>query len=392
MKILNKISLFFIWIYQKTFSSHTGILKDILYKEPVCTHFPHCSEYGKQCFQKYDFLTALKYTMERIDNCTPDNKIKYDPSSYKIVYFSSAPIGIPFLEELIKDKRFDVVAVVTMPDAPSWRWQKLKENIIAQKAKELWITHIFKPEKIKDNQEFVEEIKKLDPDFFVVLSYGKIMPKEILDIPRLWPINIHWSILPKYRWASPIQSVFLNWEKETGITIMYMDEKMDTGDIIKIQKFPLWKKDNSKTVIDKFIENWPKFFVDALWDFAKWKLTRKKQNEQKATYCAKFKKEDGHIDFNESAENIYKKFQAFYLWPWIYSFWNWKKITFTDIDFDLDNIDKQIWQVYKNNWQVKIACKQGNTIINKLKLEWKKEMNIEDFINWYKDFVDSILN
>ena len=390
MKIFNKLAIFLIYLYQKIFSSHTGILKDFLYKEPVCTHTPHCSEYWKECFHKYDFLPALKYTMERIDSCAPDNKLKYDPSSYRVVYFSSSPIWIPFLEKLVEDKRFDVVAVVTMPDAVSWRWQKLKENIIAQKAKQLWITNIFKPKKI--NEDFINELQKLEPDFFVVLSYGKILPKKLLDIPKFGPINIHWSILPKYRWASPIQSVFLNGEKETWITIMYMDEKMDTWDIIKIQKFPLTKQDNSKTVIDKFVAYWPDFFVDTLWDFWKWKISRQKQDDAKVTYCSKFTKEDGHINFNEDAESIYRKFQAFYLWPWLYAFWNWKKITFTDIDYDMDNIDKQVWQVYKQWGKVKIACKKWNIIVNKLKLEWKKELDIDSFINGHSDFLSTVLD
>jgi len=392
--MLNKLFLFFIFIRQKIFSSNVWILKDILYPFwPVCSHKPHCSEYGKQCFQKYDFLTALKYTMERIDKCTPDNKIKYDPSSYKVVYFSSAPIWVPFLEKLVEDKRFDVVWVVTMPDAPSGRWQKIKENIIASTAKKLWIENIFKPEKLKNNEDFIEKLNKLDADFFVVLSYWKILSKKILDIPKLWPINIHWSILPKYRWASPIQSVFLNKEKETWITIMYMDEKMDTWDIIKILKFPLNKEDNSKTVIDKFVEYGPSFFVDTLWDFAKWKLSRKKQDDKNATYCGKFTKEDGKIDFSLAADDIYAKFQAFYLWPGIYSYFNWKQIKFTDIDYDLEeNENKKIWEVYKKNNKIYVKCWKWAIELKKVKIEWKKEMFINDFINWYKDFLYTVLN
>jgi len=421
MKIVNQIFLFFIWIRQKTLSSHTGIFKDFLYKEPVCTHHPHCSEYGKECFQKYDFLNALKYTMERIDNCTPSDKINYDPSSYKVVYFSSAPIWVPFLEELVNDKRFDVVGVVTMPDAPSGRWQKLKENVIGgeirrdseevgrkiyedelNKIEELEIEwrriKLFKPKKIKNNKIFVEELKKLEPDFFVVLSYWKILPKEVLDIPKFWPINIHGSILPKYRWASPIQSVFLNWEKETWITIMYMDEKMDTWDIIKILKFPLTKEDNSKTVIDRFIELWPKFFVDTLWDFWKWKLKRIKQNDEEATYCGKFTKEDGLIDFeNETAEEIFRKFQAFYLWPGIYTYWNWKLLKFTDIEINDKQVNsekwimnnKKVWDRFLDNEKLKIRTKKGDIWVKKLKLEWKKEMTAEEFLNGHKEFINS---
>jgi len=410
MKVFNHFFLFFIWLYQKTLSSHTWILKDFLYNQPVCTHKPHCSEYGKQCFQRYDFFNAFKYTMERIDKCTPDNKINYDPSFYKVVYFSSSPIWVPFLNQLMEDDRFEVVWLVSMKDAPSGRWQKLKENIVVQKFKEKIkdfekeqindeiidlkyenkTTRVFKPWKIKNNKDFEEKLRELEADFFVVLSYWKILPKNILDIPKLWPINIHGSILPKYRGASPIQSVFLNQEKETWITIMYMDEWMDTGDIIKIIKFPLTKNDNSKTVIDKFIEIGPKFFVDTLWDFGKWKLTRQKQDDDKATYCGKFEKEDGYIDFEkEGVETIYSKFQAFYLWPWIYAFWNNKQIKFTDIDFEKCDQNKKLWLVFKEGNDIKMSCKDGNIILKKLKIEWKKEIDIKDFINGHKDFLNS---
>ena len=378
----------------------------------VCTHKPHCSEYGKQCFQRYDFFTAFKYTMERIDKCNPDNKINYDPSFYKVVYFSSSPIWVPFLNQLLDDKRFEVVGVVTMPDAPSGRWQKLKENIIVQSLKENiwdfsegninneisdleyknWKIKIFKPWKIKNNKIFEEKLKELDADFFVVLSYWKILPENILNIPKLGPINIHGSILPKYRWASPIQSVFLNKEKETGITIMYMDKGMDTWDIIKILKFPLTKQDNSKTVIDKFVQVWPKFFVDTLWDFWKWKLKRQKQNNDEATYCGKFEKKDGEIDFQkDGVEDIYAKFQAFYLWPGIYAFWKGKQIKFTDIDYEKKEQNKTLWLVFQEWDDFKIACKDGNIILKNLKLEWKKEMSIKDFVNGHKNFLNTII-
>jgi len=418
MSFLNKTALFLIYLRQKFFSSHTWIFKNVLYTQPVCSHHPHCSEYSKQCFQKYDFLTALKYTMERISKCTPDTKIKYDPSSYKVVFFSSSWIWVPYLKELLSDPRFDIVWVVTMPDVPSGRWQKIKPNVIAQELvdfvqdeKQEKVSdeiidlvsqnkkiRLFKPSKIKKNQKFIEKLKELDPDYFVVISYWKILPKDVLDIPKFWPINIHWSILPKYRWASPIQSVFLNQEKETWISLMYMDEWMDTWDVIKILKFPLTKKDNAKTVIDKFVEFWPKFTNDTLWDFWKWKLKRIPQNHNKATYCKKFIKEDWKINFNESAEQIYRKWQAFYIWPGIYAYWNWKLIKFIDIDYEKQNKnisvkDKNIsfWVVFEENWQVKVKCWNWNIILKKVKLEWKKEINIKEFINGHNNFVGSKL-
>ena len=406
--MLNKIALFLIYLRWKIFSSHTWILRDFLYPEPVCTHFPHCSQYGKMCFERYDFLSALKFTMERVMNCKPSTSIKYDPPYYKVVFFSSAGIGIEFLKKLLSDPRFELEGVVTMPDAPSGRWQKLKENIIANFITSRWEIlskyeddlneilevlyegkkiKIFKPKKIKNNQKFYQELKNLNPDYFVVISYGKILPKEILEIPRFGPINLHWSILPKYRWASPIQSVFLNKEKETGISLMYMNEKMDEGDIIKILKFPITKKDNAQTVIEKFNKLWPDFMADALWDFAKWKLTRKVQDHSQATYCRKFTKEDGKIDFlTENAQDIYAKFQAFYLWPGIYTYWNGKLVKFTDIDYGLDQT-LPAGKIVFEKWVLKIWTPQGVVIVKKLKPEWKKELTAQEFYNGFKNLL-----
>ena len=385
-KILTKISLVIIRIYQKTFSSHTWIFKDILYTQLVCAHSPHCSEYGKNAFKRYGFKKWLKYTMNRINKCTPDTKIKYDPFFYKVIFFSSAPIWIPFLDELYNDKRFEIVGVITWEDKKSNRWQKLKPNIIKQHSIEkLWINKelIKTPWKIKENKEFEKWLKQQDADFFVIISYGKILPKEILDIPKLGPINIHWSILPKYRWASPIQSVFLNKEKETWITIMYMNENIDTWDVIKILKIPLTKQDNTKTLIDKFTAYSPKFTVDTIWDFWKWDLKRIMQDESKATYCKKFTKQDGKIDFHEPAEKIYNKFQAFYLWPKIYTNFNSKKLDITDCFFENKDSWKKIWEWFKEDNQLKVQTWKWNLIVKKVKLEWKKEINAKDFYNGY---------
>lgn len=144
---------------------------------------------------------------------------QYDPSHYKVVFFSSAPIGVPFLEQLTKDTRFDVVGVVCAPDKASGRGLDIKPNIIKETALQIRnhkseITILtptkINPEKSEEGKEFYEELKALDADFFVVIAYGKIMPQAILDVPKLGPINVHPSLLPKYRGASPIISALLH--------------------------------------------------------------------------------------------------------------------------------------------------------------------------------------
>lgn len=152
----------------------------------------------------------------------------YDPDHYKVVFISSAPIGVPFLKHLANDKRFEVVGIVTQSDKPSGRGMDMNENIIKQETKKIYNLNLedtnndfiatptsLHPEKSEEGRQFAERLKEKNPDFLVVIAYGKIIPQTILDIPKIAPINIHGSILPKYRGASPIQSTLLNNNKET---------------------------------------------------------------------------------------------------------------------------------------------------------------------------------
>jgi len=217
---------------------------------------------------------------------------QYDPDHYRVVFCSSAPIGVPCLHELAHDKRFEVVGVVTMPDAPSGRGMKMNENIIKAEAKKISTNEDFvatptklNPEKSDEGKQFAEWLKLKNADFLVVIAYGKIIPQAILDIPNIAPINIHGSLLPKYRGASPLQSVFLNNEEETGITIMKMNAGLDTGDMIDKLKFRIPFDRTVKTLIEKLQEAGPKFLADTLWKYGKKMLGEVKQNDTEATLC-----------------------------------------------------------------------------------------------------------
>jgi methionyl-tRNA formyltransferase len=206
--------------------------------------------------------------MDRVVNCKPSYTKNYDPSHYRVVFFSGAPIGVPFLEKLYEDKRFEVVGVVTMPDMARDRGQKVQENVVKSATKELikntkienidFESFIMTPTKLnpetsEEGKEFCEWLKSLNADFFVTIAYGKIVPQAVLDIPKFAPINVHGSLLPKYRGASPIQSVFLQNEKETGLTIMKMVKAMDAGPMIDILRMKIGFDWTAKTIIDEFM-------------------------------------------------------------------------------------------------------------------------------------------
>ena len=345
-KILAEIMIILIKIYQYTISPDKWI-PSLRLKWKLCAHHPHCSQYSINTLKRYWFISWLPKMTERVFSCTPSKEKIYDPEYYKVVFFSWAPIAVPFLHELHKDKRFDIVWVVTMPDVPSGRWMEVKPNIIKAEAENLNKNTLFAcpaelrlvkegeggdffiqtPESLRlDSKKYAKEannfklrLEAKQPDYLVVIAYWKIIPQYILDIAKIAPINVHGSLLPKYRGASPLQSVFLNQEKQTGITIMKMDANMDTGNMIDMLKFDIKFDWTVKDLIYKIMQKWPKFLNKTLINYGKKLLGEVQQNNEKATYCQKIEKEDGEINpSKDSIQKIYSKYRGYYMRPKIF--------------------------------------------------------------------------
>lgn len=324
--------------------------------------------------------------MDRVAHCTWWTKKIYDPAHYRVVFFSSAPIGVPFLHALCDDKRFELVGIVTMPDAPSGRGMKMQENVIKSEMKKQNIDTDFistptklNPEKSEEGREFAQWLKEKNADYFVVIAYGKIIPQAILDIPTIAPINIHGSLLPKYRGASPLQSVFLDDEKETGITIMKMDAGLDTGDMIDKVKFKIPFDRTVKDVIGKMQDVGPKFLVDTLWKYGKNMLGEIKQNDADATLCGKIEKESWLIDpRKDSLESIYLTYRAYYLWPKIYFMHKNVRVIIEKLV-----LDEKIFQEEKALPLIQWKELNDSVIELLVKPEGKKAMLWEEFVNGY---------
>jgi len=386
-KILTTITLILIKLYQLTISPDKWIFSSIL-KDRVCSHKPHCSEYATQILKRYWFCKWLAPITDRVLSCKPSNKKMYDPAFYRIVFFCSANIWIPFLEELNSDDRFEICWVVTQADKPAWRWMQLKENPIKIKAKELFPDEAedfiqtplkINPEKSVEWQNFYDRLKEKNPDFLVVISYGKILPHSILDIPTFGPINVHWSLLPKYRGASPLQSIFLNKEKKSWITIMHMNAWMDTWDIIDQLSFPLKFEWTVKDLITALEKEWPKFLCNTLWNYGKRQIKATAQDESQATICQKIEKSDWETNaYNDKLEDIYAKYRAYAIWPKIWFKLNEKTVIIEELELDEakynGNKDKPLIE-WKN---------LNPAIVNiAIKPEWKKAMDWKSFCNGY---------
>ncbi len=326
----------------------------------------------------------------------------------KIAYFWTWDFSASILKSLINDfkQEIEVSLIISQPDKRIWRKRILQKTAVKVLA-EKYNIKVLQPEslilkkgfKTSLKWEIIEVLEKLNLDFIVVVAYGKIIPENILNIPKYWCINIHWSILPTYRWASPIQEAIKNWDKQTGLTIMYMNKKMDEWDILKIAKINIDKEDKAIDVFNKFEKIWSKLLVNTLIKIIKSEIKWQKQDSSKITYCSKITKQDWKIYFSkETWEEIYNKFRAYNTWPWIYTYYKWKKLNIEDCEILEISISEEwiltLGKIIKlDKKTVWIICKNKKILILKeVKLEWKKTMDILSFINGNKDFLNYKFN
>ena len=207
--------------------------------------------------------------------------------------------------------------IVTSPDRPSGRGMHIAQTPVAAWAHSHSIACL-KPEKITN--EFIEELRKENTDFFIVVAYGKILPQALIDVPRLGTLNIHYSLLPKYRGASPVEPALHNGDETTGVTIQQMAFKLDSGAIIAQQEESIMIEDTKESLRGRLIKIGADMLANILPDIKDGYIQPQAQDEAKATYCTKIKKEDGHIDPNDDARENYNKYRAYHGWPGVFFF------------------------------------------------------------------------
>src|SRR5437899_4401289 len=231
----------------------------------------------------------------------------------RIVFIGAGEIGVPALRVLLQSSEHDLVAVVTQPDKPVGRAQQIEPSPI-RKALAETKTAILQPARIQ-NRQVIDEIRALTPDIIAVMAYGQILPSEALEIPAIACLNLHASLLPRWRGAAPIQAAIAAGEPETGITVMYMAEGLDTGDILLQRKIEILSADTGGSLHDRLAQIAPEALLDALQMLAKGNAPRIPQDNALATYAPKLTRDDGKIDWSEPAEIIERKIRAFNPWP-----------------------------------------------------------------------------
>lgn len=295
----------------------------------------------------------------------------------KIIYMGTPDFSATILSGLLKE--YKIRAIVTQPDRPSGRGDMVHYSPVKKLAIENAILTL-QPEKIKDA---VDEILALEPDLIITCAYGQILPKEILDYPRLGCINVHASLLPKLRGGAPIHRAIINGYKETGVTIMYMDERMDEGDIISSESLPINDNDTAEMLHDKLMVMGRDLLLKTLPSILDGTNSRTKQDDSKATYGFVIKREDEKLDFSKTQKEVYNKIRGLNSWPGAYCQFEGKIIKVWEC-YKTDNyfgekIDGEITNIYKDGIGVKVS--NGEIVLTVIQPEGKKRMLATDFAN-----------
>ena len=243
----------------------------------------------------------------------------------RIIFMGTPDFAVPCLKMLLNNG-YDVTAVVTQPDKPVGRKQSaLQSPPVKQTAMSLGIKTILQPEKVK-TQEFIKKIETLEPDLIITAAYGKILPRDILDIPPLGCINVHGSLLPKYRGAAPIQWAIINGDNVTGVTTMYMDAGMDTGDILLKREVPITEDMNYQQLYDRLKELGAVVLLDTLKELERGTLISISQNHEYAVNAPMMKKEMGLIDWTKPAHAVHNLVRGTDPWPGAYTFYRGERL------------------------------------------------------------------
>lgn len=313
--------------------------------------------------------------------------------SARIIFMGTSVFADKILASLL-ESGLNIVSVFTKSDKKSGRDHKIKESSVKTTAKEKNIP-IFQPEKL--SLEIAEEIKKQKPDLIIVAAYGKIIPRNIFSIPRFGTLNIHPSLLPKFRGPSPIQNTLLCGETKTGTTLMLIDEGMDTGDIIKQSKTNILPKETYLELSDRLAKLSTNLLLETLPLWIDGQIKPERQQDSQATLCQLIERSDGKIIWSDDAVSIFNRFRALFPWPGIFTFWenegNYKRIKLNKIDFINHELKEKhnLGEVFEFEKKIGVQTASGIIILKEVQLEGKENMKIEVFLNGYQKFLGSIL-
>ena len=294
----------------------------------------------------------------------------------RIVFIGAGDVGLPTLQALLKSEHL-VVGVVTQPDKPVGRAQLISSPPI-KKALAGAKMPILQPPRIKE-REAIEEIRALMPDVIVVAAYGQILPRDVLEIPKIACLNLHASLLPRWRGAAPIQAAIVAGDPETGITVMYMNEGLDTGDIMLQNKTNILRTETGGSLHDRLANIAPGTLLAALRLLAEGNATRIPQDNALATYAPKLKREDGRIDWSESADVIERKIRAFNPWPGAFMTIDGRNLKI--FSASIADLSDEPGKILRSGKELVVAAGTNAVSLGEVQLEGKRRMSVAEFLH-----------
>jgi methionyl-tRNA formyltransferase len=301
----------------------------------------------------------------------------------RVIFMGTAELACVSLRALLQSPQFEVCAVVTQPDRPKGRDLKLHPSEVKKVAVEANIP-VLQPERAREIT-FVEQLKSYAPDYIVVVAYGQILPRAILDTPKFGCINVHTSSLPKYRGAAPIQAALLNGEAQTGVTIMLMDEGLDTGPILSQRAISIEPDDDAQILHDKLATVGAELLVPTLIDFAAGKIQKQAQDHAQATHVKKIKKEDGLLDWAQPARSLQNRIRAFRPWPGAFTYQQTPgkprllKIWRSEVDHAAKGVPGTV--LAADNAGIVVACGEEALRVLTLQREGGRQMSAAEFLS-----------
>lgn len=296
----------------------------------------------------------------------------------KIIFMGTPQFAVPTLESL-HEAGYDINLVITQKDKPKGRGKKILYTPVKEKAIGLGL-EVFQPDSI-NSPESIEKISSIEPDFIVVVAYGQILKKSVLEIPKYGCYNVHASLLPKYRGAAPINWAIINGEKETGITIMEMEEGLDTGDIVLAEAIPIEEMDDSISIHDKLSILGGKLIVEALDGIAAGRLGKTPQDHSQSSYASMLSKDMGKINWNSNGEDIINLIRGLKPWPSAYTDYNGEivKVHKASLADEInDGVCGQIVKVDKKG--IYVNAKDRIVLLEEIQFPNKRKMTVEEYL------------
>ena len=298
-----------------------------------------------------------------------------------LVFCGTPQFAVPSLTKLV-ETGFTVRLVVTQPDRPRGRGMELTASPVKQRALELELA-VTQPDKIKNNEEFKAQLTSLKPDAIIVVGYGRIVPQWMLDLPPLGNINVHASLLPKYRGAAPIQWAIASGENVTGVTTMRIDAGLDTGDMLLKKEMTIAPQDTAVTLAVPLAAIGAELLIETLRGLESNTIKPQPQDHAKATLAPILKKEDGKIDFGRTAQEISNRLRGFQLWPGAFTSFRGKNLQIGDVGMAANSLSQGELKVEDN--RLFVGCGHGTSLeLLQVQPEGKKRMPARDFVHGYR--------